>query len=60
MDRYLRTQDKSIHDEKSMIVTKVAVPPKLRTRELRFIRGKRNRLKGEKGYLVPIDLYISQ
>jgi hypothetical protein len=48
MDRYLRTQDKSIHDEKSMIVTKVAAAPKLRTRELRFIHGKRNRLKGEK------------
>jgi hypothetical protein len=48
MDRYLRTQDKSIHDEKSMIVTKVVVAPKLRARELRLIRGKRNRLKGEK------------
>jgi hypothetical protein len=48
MDRYLRTQDKSIHDEKSMIVTKVVVAPKLRARELRLIRGKRNRLKGER------------
>jgi hypothetical protein len=48
MDRYLQTQDKSIHDEKSMIVTKVAVAPKLRARKLRLIRGKRNRLKGEK------------
>ena len=47
MDRYLRTQDKSIHDEKSMIVTKVAVAPKLRARELRLNREKRNRLKGE-------------
>jgi hypothetical protein len=42
MDRYLRTQDKSIHDEKSMIVTKVAVAPKLHARELWLIRGKRN------------------
>ena len=45
MDRYLRTQVKSIHDEKSMIVTKVVVAPKLCARELRLIRGKRNRLK---------------
>jgi hypothetical protein len=36
MDRYLRTQVKSIHDEKSMIVTKVAVAPKLRAGELRL------------------------
>jgi hypothetical protein len=48
MDRYLRTQDKSIHDGKSMIMTKVTVAPKLRARELRLNRGKRNRLKGEK------------
>jgi hypothetical protein len=48
MDRYLRIHDKSIHDEKSMIMTKVVVAPKLRARELRLIRGKRNRLKGEK------------
>jgi hypothetical protein len=48
MDRYLRTQVKSIHDEKSMIVTKVVVAPKLRAREFRLNRGKRNRLKGEK------------
>jgi hypothetical protein len=48
MDRYLRIHNKSLHDEKSMIVTKVAVDPKLRARELRLIRGKRNRLKGEK------------
>jgi hypothetical protein len=48
MDRYLRTQVKSIHDEKSMIVTKVVVAPKLRAGELRLNRGKRNRLKGKK------------
>jgi hypothetical protein len=48
MDRYLRTEDKSIHYGKSMIVTKVAVAPKLPARELRLNRGKRNRLKGEK------------
>jgi hypothetical protein len=57
MDRYIWIRDKSVHDDKSMIVTKVAVAPKLRTRELWLIRGKRNRLKG---YLVLIDLYISQ
>jgi hypothetical protein len=39
---------KSIHDEKSMIVRKVAIAPKLCARELRLNRGKRNRLKGEK------------
>jgi hypothetical protein len=48
MDRYLRTQVKSIHDEKSMIVTKISVAPKLRASELRLNGGKRNRLKGEK------------
>jgi hypothetical protein len=48
MDRYLRTQVKSIHDEKSMIVTKVAAAPKLHIRELRLNYRKRNRLKGEK------------
>jgi hypothetical protein len=48
MDRYLRTQVKSIHDEKSMIVTKVVVAPKLRAREFRLNGGKRNLLKGEK------------
>jgi hypothetical protein len=48
MDRYLRIHDKSVHDEKSMIVTKVVVALKLRAREFRFIHGKRNRLKGEK------------
>ena len=60
MDRYLWTQVKSIHNDKSMIVTKVVVAPKLRARELRLNREKRNRLKGEKGYLVLIDLFISQ
>jgi hypothetical protein len=39
---------KSIHDEKSMIVRKVVVAPKLCARELRLNRRKRNRLKGEK------------
>ena len=48
MNRYLRTQVKSIHDEKSMIVTKVAIALKLRARELQLNRGERNRLKGEK------------
>jgi hypothetical protein len=48
MDKYLRTQDKSTHDGKSMIMTKVDVARKLRARELRLNRRKRNRLKGEK------------
>jgi hypothetical protein len=48
MDRYLQTQVKSIHDEKSIIVTKVVVALMLRARELRLNGGKRNRLKGEK------------
>jgi hypothetical protein len=48
MDRYLRIHNKTVHDEKSMIVTKVAVAPKLHARELRLIRGKGNELKGEK------------
>jgi hypothetical protein len=38
MSRYLWTQVKSIHDVKSMVVTK----------ELRLSGGKRNRLKGKR------------
>jgi hypothetical protein len=60
MNRYLRTRAKSMYDVKSMIVTKVGVAPKLRAGEFRLNGGKRNRLKGEKGYLVLIELYISQ
>jgi hypothetical protein len=48
MSRYLRTLVKSIHDMKSMVVTKADVALKLRARELRLNGGKRNRLKGEK------------
>jgi hypothetical protein len=48
MNRYLRTRVKSIHDVKSMVVTKAGVAPKLRARELRLNDEKRNRLKGEK------------
>jgi hypothetical protein len=48
MSRYLRTLVKSIHDMKSMVVTKDDVAPKLRARELWLNGGKRNRLKGEK------------
>jgi hypothetical protein len=48
MNRYLRTQIKSIYDVKSMIMTKVGVASKLRARELWLNSGKRNRLKGEK------------
>jgi hypothetical protein len=47
MNRYLRTQAKSMYDIKSMIETKVGVAPKLRAGELRLDDGKRNRLKGE-------------
>jgi hypothetical protein len=48
MNRYLRTQVKSIYNVKSMVMTKVGVAPKLHARELRLNGGKRNRLKGEK------------
>jgi hypothetical protein len=48
MSKYLRTRVKSIHNVKSMVVTKVGVAPKLRAWELRLNGGKRNRLKGEK------------
>jgi hypothetical protein len=48
MSRYLRTLVKSIHDMKSMVVTKTDVAPKLPARELRLNGRKRNRLKGEK------------
>jgi hypothetical protein len=48
MSRYLQTLVKSIHDMKSMVVTKADFAPKLRARELRLNGGKRNRLKGEK------------
>jgi hypothetical protein len=60
MNRYLRTRVKSIYNVKSMVVTKAGVAPKLHARELRLNGGKRNRLKGEKGYLVPIGLSIRQ
>jgi hypothetical protein len=59
MDRYLRTQDKSIH-VRNMIVTKATVEPKLHAEELRLGCRKANRLKGGKGYLAFIDLYKSQ
>jgi hypothetical protein len=48
MNRYLQTQNKGIYDEKSMIVTKVAVAPKLHARKLWLNHRKRNRLKGER------------
>jgi hypothetical protein len=47
MDRFLRTQDKSIH-VRSMIVTKATVEPKLHAEELRLGCRKVNRFKGEK------------
>jgi hypothetical protein len=48
MNRYLRTRVKTIHDVKSMVVTKVDAAPKLRARELRLNGGTRNRLKGKR------------
>jgi hypothetical protein len=48
MNRYLRTQAKSMHVVKNMIATKVEVAQKLRAWELRRNGRKRNRLKGEK------------
>jgi hypothetical protein len=47
MNRYLRTWVKTIHDVKSMVVSKADVAPKLRARELRLNGRKMNRLKGE-------------
>jgi hypothetical protein len=43
-----------------MVETKVDAVPKLHTRELRLNGRKRNRLKGEKGYLVLDGLSLSQ
>jgi hypothetical protein len=51
---------KSIHNEKGMIVTKVADAPKLCARELRLNRGKRALTLRGKGYPVLIDFSISQ
>jgi hypothetical protein len=48
MNRYLRTQVKSIYNVKSMVETKADVAPKLRVRELRRDGRKRNQLKEEK------------
>jgi hypothetical protein len=54
MNRYLRTQVKTIHDVKNMAETKADVAPKLHARELRLNGEKRNRLKGEKAILSPL------
>jgi hypothetical protein len=48
MDMYLRIQN-----ENDMIVTKIAVAPKLCARELRLNHGKSNRLKREKTIQSP-------
>jgi hypothetical protein len=48
MNRYLQTRVKSIHDVKSMDMTKADVAPKLRAKEPRLNGGKRNQLKGER------------
>jgi hypothetical protein len=47
VNKYLRTQVKTIYDVKSMVETKADVAPKLLARELRRNGGKRNRLKEE-------------
>jgi hypothetical protein len=47
MSMYLRTRVKSIHDVKSMVVTKAGVAPKLRAKELRLSGEKKNRHNGE-------------
>jgi hypothetical protein len=47
MYRNLRTRNKTVHNMKSMVETKVDVAPKLRAGELRLSDRKRNRLKGE-------------
>ena len=57
MNRYLRTRVKSIHDVKSMDMTKVDVALKLCAKELRLNGGKRNRLKREKAIQTSIDYY---
>jgi hypothetical protein len=48
MYRYLRTRNKTVHNMKSLVETKVDATPKLRAKELRLSGKKRNRLKGEK------------
>jgi hypothetical protein len=48
MNRYLRTQAKSMYDVKSMIVTKLGVAPKLRAGELRLNGEKGTDLKGKR------------
>jgi hypothetical protein len=48
MYRYLQTQNKTVHNMKSLVETKVDAAPKLRAKELRLSGRKRNRLKGEK------------
>jgi hypothetical protein len=59
MSRYLRTRVKSIHDVKSMVVTKAGVVSKLRARELLLNGGKRNRLNEEKAIKSPIVVHKS-
>jgi hypothetical protein len=48
MNRNLRTQNKVVHNMKSMVRTKVEPVPKLRARKLRLNGRKRNRLKGKR------------
>jgi hypothetical protein len=48
MNRYLRTQVKSVHNVNNMVVTKAGVAPKLCARELRLSDGKGTDLKGKR------------
>jgi hypothetical protein len=48
MYRNLWTRDKTVHNMKSMVETKVDTAPKLHARELRLSGIKSNQLKGEK------------
>jgi hypothetical protein len=48
MYRNLPTQNKAVHNMKTMVGTKVEPVPKLRAMKLRINGRKRNRLKGER------------
>jgi hypothetical protein len=48
MYRYLQTRNKTVHNVKSMVETKVGAAPKLRARELRLSGKKGTDLKGKR------------
>jgi hypothetical protein len=50
---------KSMHDVKSMIVTKAGVAPKLQAKEFRLIGGRRNRLKRKRLFSPHIVVHKS-